>query len=153
LNEITHPDIHRTIFKQIVKHFLLGYNFVVLDLPLLFETGVFLNYLTKIVTVTCEEDIQLARLMDRNKLSEADAKKRIAAQMKLEIKCHKSDFVIENSSNEMDTEEQTLKIISILQDCNQHWKIRGYILATTAVFCGSVAWLLNYKYKIFSNPQ
>jgi dephospho-CoA kinase len=58
LNEITHPIIHRTIFKLIVKHFLLGYNFVVLDLPLLFETGVFLNYLTKIVTVTCEEDIQ-----------------------------------------------------------------------------------------------
>jgi Dephospho-CoA kinase len=97
--------------------------------------------------------LRLARLMDRNKLSEADAKKRIAAQMKLEDKCQKSDFVIENSSNEKDTEEQTLKIISILQDCNQHWKIRGYIMATTAVFCGSIAWLLNYKYKIFSNSQ
>lgn len=52
LNLVTHPEIHRLIFKQILKHFLLGYNFVVLDLPLLFETGRFLPYIHKIITVT-----------------------------------------------------------------------------------------------------
>lgn len=44
-----------------------------------------------------EEDIQLTRLMDRNHLSEADAKKRIKLQMPLEQKCGQSHFVIENS--------------------------------------------------------
>lgn len=98
-----------------------------------------------------EEDIQLSRLMDRNGLSEADAKKRIAAQMALEKKCEMSHFVIENSSSTSDTEEQTLKILEVLLESNHHWRIRGYILATAAVFLSGVAWLLNHKYKIFSD--
>lgn len=52
LNKITHPEIHRTIYKEIIKCFFVGHSFVVLDLPLLFETGVLLSYLHKIITVT-----------------------------------------------------------------------------------------------------
>ena len=50
-----------------------------------------------------------------------------------------------------DTEEQTLKILAILQDSNQHWKIRGVIFATAALLVSSIAWLLNYKYKWFNS--
>lgn len=88
--------------------------------------------------------------MDRNGLSEADAKKRIAAQMPLEKKCEQSHFIVENSSNTSDTEEQTLKILEVLLEINHHWRIRGYILATATVFLSGFAWLLNYKYKILS---
>lgn len=52
LNFITHPPIHQTIYRQIIKYFFLGHNFVVLDLPLLFESGRFLPYIHKIITVT-----------------------------------------------------------------------------------------------------
>lgn len=52
LNQITHPEIHRTIYKEVFKYFLLGHNFIVLELPLLFETGVMLNLIYKIITVT-----------------------------------------------------------------------------------------------------
>lgn len=97
-----------------------------------------------------EEDLQLARLMDRNKLSEADAKKRISAQMSLEEKCKNSDFVIENSGTLSDTEEQALKILEVLLESNQHWKIRGLILATAVVFFSGVAWLMDYKYNFFA---
>lgn len=89
--------------------------------------------------------------MDRSGLSEADAKKRIAVQMPLEEKCAQSHFVIENTGNTLDTEEQTLKILEILLESNHHWGIRGIILATAAVFLSGFAWLLNYKYKIFSS--
>lgn len=147
LNEITHPVIHKIIYKEVVKFFFLGHSFIVLDLPLLFETGVMLNIMHKIITVTCEEDIQLTRLMDRNHLSEADAKKRIKQQMPLEQKCSQSHFVVENSGTPQDTEEQTMKILNILQDSNQHWKIRGVIFATAAILFSSIAWVLNYKYK------
>uniref|UniRef100_A0A1Q3G362 Dephospho-CoA kinase domain-containing protein n=1 Tax=Culex tarsalis TaxID=7177 RepID=A0A1Q3G362_CULTA len=150
LNEITHPEIHRVVYKEVIKCFFLGHNFVVLDLPLLFETGIMINYIHKIITVTCEEDIQLTRLMDRNHLSEADAKKRINLQMPLEQKCGQSHFVIENSGTFQDTEEQTLKILGVLQDSNQHWKIRGVIFATAAILFSSIAWILNYKYKFLS---
>lgn len=97
-----------------------------------------------------EEDLQLTRLMDRNKLSEADAKKRIASQMSLETKCAQSHFVIENSGTLIDTEEQTMKILLVLLESNHHWKVRGIILASAAVFFSGVAWLLDYKYKIWS---
>lgn len=92
--------------------------------------------------------------MDRNngKLSEADAKKRIKAQMPLERKCEQSHFVIENSGSQMDTEEQFYKILAILQASNQHWKIRGVILAAAAVIFSGIAWILNHKYKFFGGP-
>ena len=89
--------------------------------------------------------------MDRNGLSEADAKKRIAAQMPLDTKCELSHFIIENSGSQIDTEQQTLKILEVLLESNHHWKIRGVILATATVFLSGFAWLLNYKYKIFSS--
>lgn len=150
LNEITHPAIHRIIYKEVIRYFFLGHNFVIMDLPLLFETGIMLNFMHKIITVTCEEDIQLTRLMDRNHLSEADAKRRIKQQMSLEQKCNQSHFVIENSGTLQDTEQQTIKILAVLQDSNQHWKIRGVIFATAAILFSSIAWILNYKYKFIS---
>lgn len=52
LNSITHPEIHRTIYKEVFKYFVLGHNFVIVDLPLLFETGIMLQYVYKIITVT-----------------------------------------------------------------------------------------------------
>lgn len=89
--------------------------------------------------------------MGRNGFSEADAKKRIATQMPLEEKCEQSNYVIENSGSIRDMEEQALRILGILLDSNHHWRIRGYILAATAVLFSGLAWFLNYKYKIFSN--
>ncbi|KAG9350148.1 hypothetical protein JZ751_026501 [Albula glossodonta] len=47
LNSITHPEIHKAMLKQIFFYFLRGYRYVVLDVPLLFETRRltrFLNY-------------------------------------------------------------------------------------------------------------
>lgn len=52
LNKITHPEIHRNVLKQTAKYMFLGHPFVVLDLPLLFETGKLLSYIHKIITVT-----------------------------------------------------------------------------------------------------
>lgn len=60
MNRLTHPIIHRTIYKQVLKYFMLGKNFVVLELPLLFEVNSnLINYIHKIICVTTEEDIQV----------------------------------------------------------------------------------------------
>jgi dephospho-CoA kinase len=53
-----------------------------------------------------EEDLQLQRLMERNSMPEASAKKRISAQMSLERKCEQAHFVVENSGTMQDTREQ-----------------------------------------------
>lgn len=52
LNKITHPVIHRTIFKEVFKNFMTGKAWIVLDLPLLFETGILMDFIHKIICVT-----------------------------------------------------------------------------------------------------
>lgn len=52
LNAITHPDIYKEIIWQAFKYFFQGHSFIVMDLPLLFETGKMLGYLYKIIVVT-----------------------------------------------------------------------------------------------------
>lgn len=62
--------------------------------------------------------------MERSGISELKAKSRINAQMSLESKCEKADFVVENSGNFNDTREQVTRIIEDLRKSKHHWKIR-----------------------------
>lgn len=39
LNSITHPAIHRRMYKAVMVYFLQGHKFIVMELPLLFESG------------------------------------------------------------------------------------------------------------------
>lgn len=138
LNEITHPEIYKEMLWSSVKCFFQGHQFIILDLPLLFETGSMMDYLYKIIVVTCEEDLQLQRLMERSKMSEAQAKTRISIQMPLESKCDKANFVIENSGNLEDTRTQVARIVAQLKSSRQHWKLR--IIA--GLLCSGVISLL-----------
>lgn len=52
LNQITHPEIHKRMYKEIFRLLFAGHNFIVLDLPLLFETEVMLEFIHKVITVT-----------------------------------------------------------------------------------------------------
>lgn len=51
LNSVTHPEIHHQMYREIVRHCVAGQNFVLVDLPLLFETRQMLPYVHKIITV------------------------------------------------------------------------------------------------------
>ncbi|XP_064779758.1 dephospho-CoA kinase domain-containing protein isoform X2 [Oncorhynchus masou masou] len=51
LNSITHPEIHKAMLKQIFFFFLRGYRYVVLDVPLLFETRRLTRFLNHTVVV------------------------------------------------------------------------------------------------------
>ncbi|XP_012887387.1 PREDICTED: dephospho-CoA kinase domain-containing protein [Dipodomys ordii] len=51
LNSITHPEIHKEMMKETFKYFLRGYRYVILDIPLLFETKKLLKYMKHTVVV------------------------------------------------------------------------------------------------------
>ncbi|XP_005668787.1 dephospho-CoA kinase domain-containing protein isoform X2 [Sus scrofa] len=53
LNAITHPEICREMTKETFKYFLRGYRYVILDVPLLFETKKLLKYMKHTVVVYC----------------------------------------------------------------------------------------------------
>ncbi|XP_034938164.1 dephospho-CoA kinase [Chelonus insularis] len=147
LNAITHPEIYREMGWQAFKYFLRGYSFIVMDLPLLFESGKLVKYMHKIIVVTCEEDLQLQRLMERSGVSEAKAKERIAAQMPQEKKVEMAHFVIDNSSTEQDMREQTIKIINVLKSLKFHWQIRLIIGFCCTILVAGSYWLKSRFFK------
>ncbi|XP_011914651.1 PREDICTED: dephospho-CoA kinase domain-containing protein isoform X2 [Cercocebus atys] len=51
LNTITHPEIRKEMMKETFKYFLRGYRYVILDIPLLFETKKLLKYMKHTVVV------------------------------------------------------------------------------------------------------
>ena len=59
LNRITHPEIYKEMIWEAVKCAAAGHQYIVMDLPLLFEAGVMVAYMHKIIVVTCEEDLQV----------------------------------------------------------------------------------------------
>jgi dephospho-CoA kinase len=78
---------------------------VIMVVPLLFETGM-QDLVTEIWVVTCTAGQQFERLMQRNHLSEHEAKLRIASQMPLAQKIVIADVVIDNSDSEAELLKQ-----------------------------------------------
>lgn len=138
LNRITHSEIYREMCWEAMKCALAGHQYVILDLPLLFEAGVMVNYMHKIIVVTCEEDLQLQRIMEQRKLSERDSKNMIGAQMPLEEKEERAQFVIENSGSLNDSLETVREIHAQLSSSNFHWKIRFVFGAAVGTLAGLV---------------
>ncbi|XP_063600154.1 dephospho-CoA kinase-like [Penaeus indicus] len=120
INKITHPLIYSEIRSQVFKHLLKGEQFVVLDLPLLYESNKVTSYLYKTIVVACEDEIQLERLLTRNQYTEKEAIARIEAQMPLEKKCSMADIIIENSGSLANTRKQVEGIVRLLRSSNHH---------------------------------
>lgn len=105
LTSIVHPIIIDEIKKMIEIYIVNGDAIVVLDAPLLFESG-----LDKIVDLTLvvytTKDIQLERLINRDKISEEYALMKISTQMPLETKIKRADYVIDNSLSILESSKQ-----------------------------------------------
>lgn len=68
-----------------------------MDIPLLIEQG-YLDWFDQVWLVYVTEDTQLERLMERNALTEVQARDRLVAQMSLDEKKALVDLVIDNNS-------------------------------------------------------
>lgn len=123
--------------------YTLGHPFVVLDIPLLYETGELVRLMHKIIVVSCPENVQTQRLMIRNNLTEEAAKLRIASQMSLDEKCERADYVIENSSTFEETKEQAIKIIEDLKKSKFHYKIRFYIVGGVSLLLFAMCYCIG----------
>ena len=97
LESITHPRIHAQIIAKACE-LEARKKWYFLDIPLFFESGGRARYGVDIVVcVSAKEELQLARLMQRNALSLSQAQARVRAQMPLAQKIAQSDIVIDNN--------------------------------------------------------
>jgi dephospho-CoA kinase len=83
--------------------------------PLLFETGREKEF-DAVIVVACPREMQLQRLMERNKLSKEDAERRLAAQLPIEKKVEKATYVINNNGTFDETNAQVDALIASLTD-------------------------------------
>lgn len=109
LNSIIHPAIRAEMIRQRDEYVAHGKH-VVMDIPLLFESKL-QHFVEKILVVTVPPEVQLQRLMDRNHLSEEEAKARISSQLPLSEKEAGADKVIYNNGSIEESEAQLMHIL------------------------------------------
>jgi dephospho-CoA kinase len=97
LERITHPRIQAAMRERAAALAARGEALCCYEAPLLVEVGSAAK-LRPLVVVSASVEAQVERGMRRDGLSEAEAKKRIAAQFPLEKKLAVADYVIDNSS-------------------------------------------------------
>lgn len=111
LNSITHKNIIRKIEKEIES---VDKKTVFIEIPLYFQMKEkFEN--DGVILVTCKKDVQIKRLMARDKINESFAKKKIESQDTLAYMVDNSDIIIDNSGDE---EELRIKIKNMLDRGN-----------------------------------
>ncbi|MER9816207.1 dephospho-CoA kinase [Mesorhizobium sp. M0129] len=94
LEAIVHPLVRADADAFLARHRAAGAPLVVLDIPLLFETGG-RNRVDKVVVVTAPADIQRARVLARPDMSEEKLAAILAKQVPDAEKRRQADFVID----------------------------------------------------------
>ncbi|XP_072028665.1 dephospho-CoA kinase domain-containing protein-like [Amphiura filiformis] len=135
LNSCTHPYIQREMFSEIVKCFIRGEHYAILDIPLLYEGSKLLSFINQVIVVYCDKENQLFRLMARNYLTKEEAQQRIDAQMSLDKKCDLADHVIDNNQTKDRTKEAVLNLHAKFQQSWIHWKLRLVLIGLVLCLC------------------
>ena len=97
LNKLTHPVIRQKVSDEIEEYKSQNEEIVILDAALLVESD-YLNFIDKLLVVTCKENIQRERIIARDNCSIEEALGRIKSQMSQENKVKYADYVIDNSA-------------------------------------------------------
>jgi dephospho-CoA kinase len=96
LEAITHPAVRRAMAEETARLAGAGHELVFYDTPLLFEVGLE-RALDSVVVVWAPREAQRARLVARDGLAPAEADARLAAQLPIDEKAARADFVVENA--------------------------------------------------------
>ena len=105
LESLLHPLIRAVAEKQAQAAFEAGQKVVVLDVPLLFESG-WNGQVDEIWTVYVPREIQEVRLQRRDGYTESEIADRLASQWPINEKAKRADVVIDNTGLPESTRRQ-----------------------------------------------
>ncbi len=105
LERIVHPIVYEAITRWFEEQDRAGVKWAVADIPLLYETGRAGDFDRTIVTA-CGPAQQTRRLIERDGLSEDQARARLAAQWPIEEKVRLADIVIRTDGTFAETDRQ-----------------------------------------------
>jgi len=112
LEAIVHPEVYRRIRAWFVA-LPPATRLAIADIPLLFETGQSHDF-DEVVVAACSMEEQVRRCMSRDRLSEADARARIAAQLPISEKVRRASRVIWTDRGFTETDAEVRDVYSAL---------------------------------------
>lgn len=96
LEQILHPLILKEVIRRIKQ---CQAPYVIVVIPLLFETNDYNHLIQHILVIDCDEQQQLLRTMERSNLSEQKVRSIMATQVTRETRIQKADDVILNNQD------------------------------------------------------
>lgn len=111
LEGILHPLIREEMLVQANLACAQGAACVVLDIPLLVESGAWRNFIDLVLVVDCTASTQVSRVIARNGLSDAAVQSMMAAQLSREERLLAADIVLFNDDCSM---EQLVSSVSAI---------------------------------------
>lgn len=115
LEAIVHPLVRAREAAFLQKQRELGCSIVVLDIPLLFETGADAR-MDKVVVVTCEPDVQRQRVLSRPGMTEEKFALILSRQTPDAEKRARADYVIDTGHGIDMAREQVKTIVRELRE-------------------------------------
>jgi dephospho-CoA kinase len=106
LEEILHPRIREAMEAWITQQTA---PYVVLVIPLLFETGQ-TDLADRVLVVDCEESLQIERVLQRDQLPQEQIRQIMASQVERQTRLLGADDVIENNGSLEDLIEATERL-------------------------------------------
>jgi len=114
LEVIIHPDVRRAIDEWFAALDADRCLYAIADIPLLYEVGRAPDF-NAVIVVACDFDTQVRRVMKRDRVSEVDARQRIAAQLPINQKVRRADYVIRTDGMLDDTDRQVSTVCERLR--------------------------------------
>ena len=97
MNQLTHSAIIETILKKCKSLCKKGVLTVIVEVPLMFESG-FDKHCSSVISVIANERTRIERIMKRNGFTEAEAQKRIKNQKNNDFYIENSDYIVYNET-------------------------------------------------------
>jgi dephospho-CoA kinase len=114
LEAITHPAVRAAMARETARLGAAGHDLAFYDVPLLFEVGLD-RVLDSVVVVWSPRDVQRARVMARDGLRPDEADARLAAQLPIDEKAARADFVVENTGAPADLGPKAERLLADLR--------------------------------------
>jgi len=114
LEEIVHPLVRARQAAFLEKARTDGSDIVVLDIPLLFETGA-ADRVDGVVVVTCDADEQRRRVLSRQDMTEAKFRAIVDRQTPDAEKRARADFIVDTGHSFDDTRRQLADILGAIR--------------------------------------
>lgn len=156
LNGIVHPAVRREMFVQLGKCYLRGCWAVVLDIPLLYESGWEVLCGSIVVVAVRDPALQMKRLRERDDhLTQEDAEGRVAAQGDVREKAERcsrrgngSGCVVWNDGTGQDLEREVKRVMEVMKSASPGWwSTTLWLMPPIAVLCALWCFVRSWRVR------